>query len=71
MVDNLELEKITLNKIIFSIFATDHLEIIDTLNILGVETLPLGIETNNNKVFIRDLSKYMALNNLKPNIIEQ
>lgn len=68
--DLLELEKITLNKLIFSLFATDYLEIDQSLKVLGVDTLPIDIETNNNKVFIRDLSKYMALNKLKPNIIE-
>ena len=69
-VDVFELEKISLNKIIFSIFSTDYLEITDANKILGTETLPLEITISNNKVFIRDLSRYMALNNLKPNIIE-
>jgi hypothetical protein len=69
-IDHLELEKITLNKIIFSLFATDYLEIDQTLKVLGYETLPIEINTNNNKVFIRDLSSYMANNQLKPNIIE-
>lgn len=71
VVDNIELEKITLNKIIFSLFATDYLEISDAIEVLGVETLPIDISMNNNKVFIRDLTKYMVLNDLKPNIIEQ
>lgn len=69
--EELEFEKISLNKTIFSIFKTDYLEILNVLELLGEDTLPLDIPTNNNKVFIRDLSKYMAINHLKPNIIEQ
>ena len=70
-VDIFELEKISLNKIIFSIFSTDYLEITDVIQILGAETLPLEITVHDNKIFIRDLSRYMVINNLKPNIIEQ
>ena len=70
MLDIIELEKISLNKFIFAIFKTDQLSIENTLRILNLDTLPLDIQTNNNTVFIRDLSRYMALNKLKPNIIE-
>jgi len=70
MLDVIELEKISLNKFIFAIFKTDQLSIEDTLQILNLDTLPLEVQTNNNTVFIRDLSRYMALNKLKPNIIE-
>ena len=70
MLDAVELEKISLNKFIFALFKTDQLSIEDTLKILNLDTLPLDVKTNNNTVFIRDLSRYMVLNKLKPNIIE-
>ena len=70
MLDQIELEKISLNKYIFAIFKTDQLSIEDTLRVLNLDTLPLEIQPNNNTVFIRDLSRFMVSNKLKPNIIE-
>jgi hypothetical protein len=70
MLDDIELEKITLNKFIFAIFKTDQLSIEETLQILNLDKLPLEIQINNNTVFIRDLTRYMVINKLKPNIIE-
>ncbi len=69
-IDNLELMKIKINKELFSINHTDHFDIEKVLLILDVDTLPVEIPLNNNQVFIRDLSKYIVDNNLKPNIIK-
>lgn len=69
-IDNLELNKVRINQKLFSINRKDHFEIYEVLNILNVDTLPIEIPLNNNQVFIRDLSKYIVENNLKPNIIK-
>lgn len=69
-IDNLELNKVKINQKLFSINRKDHFEIYEVLNILNVDTLPIEIPLNNNQVFIRDLSKYIVENNLKPNIIK-
>lgn len=70
-VDQVELEKITLNRLLFSVSKKDHFEIKEVLDILNMETLPIDIALNNNQVFIRDLSRYMVENKLKPNIYEE
>lgn len=70
-VDKLELEKISLNRILYSTNKKDHFEIDEVLQILNVETLPVEIPLNNNVVFIRDLTNYMVYNDLKPNIYEE
>ena len=70
-IDNIELEKITLNRMLYSIGKKDHFEIDEVLSILEVDTLPIDIPLNNNQIFIRDLTKYMVDNHLKPNIYEE
>ena len=70
-IDNVELEKITLNRLLYSIGRKDHFEIDEVLKILNTETLPIEIPVNNNLVFIRDITNYMVKNNLKPNIYEK
>lgn len=70
-VDKVELEKITLNRLLYAISKKDHFEIEEVLNILNTETLPIDIPLNNNQIFIRDLTGYMVKNGLKPNIYEQ
>jgi hypothetical protein len=70
-IDKLELDKITLNRMLYSICKKDHFEIDEVLEILNVNTLPIEIPLNNNQIFIRDLSKFMVENGLKPNIYEQ
>jgi len=69
LVDNIEIEKIQYNKLIFSIYKKDYLEIDEVLNFLSLETIPNDIQISNNKIFIRDITNYMIKNNLKPNII--
>ncbi len=70
MIDNLELNKVKINQKLFSINRKDHFEINKVLEILNTDTLPIDIPLNNNMVFIRDLSKYLVENNLKPNIVK-
>lgn len=70
-IDDVELKKISLNKLLFSINKKDHFEIEEVLKILNVDTLPIEIQLNNNQIFIRDISKYLVLNNLKPNIYKE
>lgn len=70
-IDTTELKKIETNKLLFSINKADHFEIDTVLEILNVETLPIDIPLNNNQIFIRDLTKFIVENNLKPNINEQ
>jgi len=67
-IDNKELNKITLNRMLFSESMKDHFEIDEVLELLDVETLPINIPINNNQIFIRDLTNYFIDNNLKPNI---
>jgi len=68
-INQLEIDKINMNRTLFAIHKVDHFEIKDVLDLLGVETVPNNIPLNtNNTVFIRDLSNYIITNNLKPNI---
>jgi len=68
-INQLEIDKINMNRTLFAIHKADHFEIRDVLKILDVETIPNSIPINsNNTVFIRDLSNYIVSNNLKPNI---
>lgn len=69
-IDQNELKKIETNKFLFSLFKCDHFDISTVLKILDVDTLPIDIPTNNNQVFIRDISNFIVRNNLdlKPNI---
>lgn len=69
-IDIMELNKAKINKLLFSINRSDHFEIDKVLEILNVSTLPIEIQLNNNQIFIRDLTKYIVDNNLKPNIIK-
>lgn len=66
--DEVELNKIKFNRMIFKIFKTDRLQIEDSLKILGLERLPLDIPIGNNLVFIRDISNYLVKNKLEPQI---
>jgi hypothetical protein len=66
-----ELEKITLNRMLYATNKRDYFEIEEVLEMLDMETLPIDIPINNNQVFIRDLTKYMVNNSLKPNIYEE
>ena len=71
-ISEFEINKIDMNRKLFAIYKMDHFEIKDVLDILGAETVPVGIPMNvNNTIFIRDLSKYIITQNLKPNISEQ
>jgi hypothetical protein len=69
--DNTELQKIELNKLLFSRYKQDHFEIDTTLEILDVETLPVEIPMNNNQIFIRDLTKFIVDKKLEPYIQKQ
>ncbi len=69
--DRTELQKIEVNKLLFSRFKTDHFDIEAALEIIGVETLPVEIPLNNNQIFIRDLSKYIVDKKLEPYINKQ
>ena len=69
-IDIMELNKAKINKLLLSINRSDHFEIDKVLEILNVSTLPIEIQLNNNQIFIRDLTKYIVDNNLKPNIIK-
>lgn len=66
--DKVELQKIEVNKLLFSRFKHDHFDIDTVIDILGVDTLPFDIPVNNNQVFIRDLTKYIVDNQLEPYI---
>ena len=66
-----ELDKITLNRMLYATNKRDYFEIEEVLAMLDMETLPIDIPINNNQIFIRDLSKYMVDNSLKPNIYEE
>jgi len=66
-----ELKKIATNRLLFGAYKCDYFAIETVLKILNVATLPVAIPISNNQVFIRDLSKYIAENNLKPNIDKQ
>jgi hypothetical protein len=70
-IDNKELNKITLNRMLYASNKKDYFEIDEVLEILDVQTLPIEIPINNNQVFIRDLSNYMVDNDLKPNIYKE
>lgn len=67
----MELKKVEMNRLLFSLYKSDHFTIDKVLEILNVEKLPLDIPMNNNQIFIRDLSSFIVKNNLKPNICEQ
>lgn len=69
--DKTELQKIEINKLLFSRFKTDHFDIETVLEIIGVDTLPVEIPLNNNQIFIRDLSKYIVDKKLEPYINKQ
>ena len=69
--DTTELQKIEVNKLLFSRYKMDHFDIETVLEIIGVDTLPVEIPLNNNQIFIRDLSKYIVDKKLKPYINKQ
>ncbi len=69
--DTTELQKIEVNKLLFSRYKMDHFDIETVLEIIGTDTLPVEIPLNNNQIFIRDLSKYIADKKLKPYINKQ
>jgi hypothetical protein len=68
--DVTEYQKVYVNKLLFSKHKQDNFDISTVLDILDLETLPLEIPINNNMVFIRDLTKYIVKNKLKPYINE-
>jgi len=68
-INNFEIEKITMNKLLFKVYKQSYFEIRTVLDILNVDNLPLDIQIdNNNLIFIRDLSNYLVTNGLKPYI---
>ena len=68
-IDETEIAKIKMNRLLFSIHKTDHFQIKDVLSILRVETIPVEIPINNNNtIFIRDLTNYIIDKNLEPYI---
>ncbi len=69
--DTTELQKIEVNKLLFSRYKMDHFDIETVLEIIGTDTLPVEIPLNNNQIFIRDLSKYIVDKKLKPYINKQ
>ena len=69
--DTTELQKIEVNKLLFSRYKMDHFDIETVLEIIGTDTLPVEIPLNNNQIFIRDLSMYIADKKLKPYINKQ
>lgn len=69
--DTTELQKIEVNKLLFSRYKMDHFDIETVLEIIGTDTLPVEIPINNNQIFIRDLSKYIVDKKLKPYINKQ
>ena len=64
--DIVEIKKIDMNRLLFNYFRSDYFDISTVNELLNTETLPIEIKTNNNKVFIRDLTNYLIKYDLKP-----
>jgi hypothetical protein len=67
-IDEAEVKKIEMNKLLFSFGKKDKFEINEVLEILNVSTIPNEIKIDNNQIFIRNLSNYLVKHNLEPNI---
>lgn len=66
----MELKKVEMNRLLFSISKSDHFTIDKALEILNLDKIPVDIPMNNNMIFIRDLTMFIVKNDLKPNIGE-
>jgi hypothetical protein len=63
--DDLHLFKtLKITRLIFKYYQKDYFNISEVLNLLKLKKLPPEIPIKNNKIFIKDISKYIIENNI-------